>query len=207
MSSGKTLKDVLAGYLPAGCSEPVAEWFGNHRIVLRVTRNRRSKLGDFRGGRPLAYPCISINHSLNPYSFIITLIHEMAHAEIFLSGSRGQKPHGEHWKEAYRRLAVPFLKPGMLPEDVRIAFAAYLENPFASSTACVPLVTALRKFDISSGNPVISELAEEALFALPDGRVFKRGAKLRKRYKCICLNNKRVYLFSPLAEIIPVDNK
>jgi len=206
MTRGKTLNDILTEYLPVGCAEPVAEWFGNHRVVLRITRNRRSKLGDFRGGSPAAYPRISVNHDLNPYSFLITLVHEMAHAELFLSSARRLKPHGEQWKQTYRLLAAPFLEPGLLPDDIRQPFTAYLENPAASSTSNIHLAGALRKYDVVTGKTLISDVPEEALFALPDGRVFKRGIKLRKRYRCVCLNNKRIYLFSPLAEILRVDN-
>lgn len=206
MTKGKTLHDVLSGYLPEGCAGPVSEWFGSHRVVLRITRARRSKLGDFRGGSPLVHPRITINHDLNPYSFLITLLHEMAHAELFLSSGRRLKPHGNQWKSAYRILAGPFLESGLLPDDILQPFTAYLRNPAASSTANAPLAGALRRYDVATDKTLISDLPDEALFVLPDGRVFRRGVKLRKRYRCVCLNNKRIYLFSPLAEILPVVN-
>jgi len=38
-------------------------------------------------------------------------------------------------------------------------------------------------------------------FKLKDGRVFRREEKLRKRYKCVEIKTKRVYLFSPVAEV------
>jgi len=206
MTQGKTLNDVLSGYLPSGCSGMVTEWFGNHRVVLRITRSRRSKLGDFRGGSSLVHPRITINHDLNQYSFLITLIHEMAHAELFLASGRRLKPHGEQWKSTYRLLSRPFLQPGLLPDDILQPFTAYLKNPSASSTAYAPLAYALRRYDDASGKTLVSDLPDEALFALPDGRVFRRGVKLRKRYRCVCLNNKRIYLFSPLAEILQVES-
>ncbi|HOP14767.1 MAG TPA: SprT-like domain-containing protein [Lentimicrobium sp.] len=204
MSRSKLTGDSLSAYLPAGCSEPVVSWFNQNHVILRITRARRSKLGDFRSGSPSRPPVISVNHSLNPYRFLVTLLHEMAHAEVFLKYKRHMQPHGVQWKDAYRRLSLPYLAHGILPEDIRKAFGNYLINPAASSTSDVSLAVVLRGYDPPRNVTLISELPEEAVFALPDGRVFRKGNKLRKRYKCECLNNKRVYLFSPLAEIVPV---
>jgi len=206
MTKGRSLEHALNEYLPAGSAGSVLQWFGTHHVILRITRSRRSKLGDFRGSTPSSPPVISVNHNLNPYSFLVTLLHEMAHAEVFLNNKRRLQPHGEHWKQAYRNLALPFLSPGLLPDPVEIAFGHYLKNPSASSTTNLKLAKALRIYDPHKDSTLISDLPAEALFALPDGRVFKRGDKLRKRFRCECLSNRRTYLFSPLAEIIPVES-
>lgn len=204
MIGKKSLREALRDYLPEGSAEPVADWFDSHPVKLRISASRRSKLGDFRSGTPASPPVISINHNLNPYSFLITLLHEMAHAEVYSDNKRRVKPHGNQWKQAYQRLAFPFIQSGIFPDDVRAAFHHYLQNPMASSTASIPLAEALRAFDPHKDVILVSQLPPDALFALNDGRVFKRGDKLRKRYRCLCLNNKRLYLFSPLAEIIPI---
>lgn len=200
----KSLEEALNEYLPANCAGQIIRWFDSHKVVLRITRGRKSKLGDFRTGSAMNLPVISVNHNLNPYSFLVTLLHEMAHAEVHHTVKQRTQPHGIHWKLAYQKLAVPFLEKGLLPDDVRSAFAAYLVNPLASSTAYLPLAAALRNYDLTNNGTLISELPADALFALPDGRLFRKGPKLRKRYQCKCLTNKRIYLFSPLAEIIPL---
>lgn len=207
MNKNKTLKEALESYLPLGCANLIADWFGSHHVILRITKSRRSKLGDFRGGNTIKSPVISVNHNLNQYSFLVTLLHEMAHAEVYLASKRRMVPHGQHWKKAYQAIALPFLEEGLLPEQVRKAFGNYLKNPSASSTTNLPLAEALRNYDPPGDAVLVSELPTDALFALPDGRMFKRGIKLRKRYRCECLDNKRIYLFSPLAEIIPVKIK
>ena len=38
-------------------------------------------------------------------------------------------------------------------------------------------------------------------FKLSNGRLFIRGPKLRKRYRCIEKHTKKVYLFHPLADV------
>ncbi len=207
MNKNKTLKEALVSYLPVGCANLIADWFGSHHVILRITKSRRSKLGDFRGGNTIKSPVISVNHNLNQYSFLVTLLHEMAHAEVYLASKRRMVPHGQHWKKAYQAISLPFLEEGLLPDQVRKAFGNYLKNPSASSTTNLPLAEALRNYDPPGDAVLVSELPTDALFALPDGRMFKRGIKLRKRYRCECLDNKRIYLFSPLAEIIPVKIK
>lgn len=207
MTKGRNLEQALNEYLPAGSAGPILHWFGTHHVVLRITRSRRSKLGDFRSSTPVSPPVISVNHNLNPYSFLVTLLHEMAHAEVFLNNKRRLQPHGEHWKQSYRNLAVPFLEGRILPDPLKTAFGFYLKNPSASSTTNIKLAEALRIYDPPKDSTLISDLPADALFALPDGRVFKRGDKLRKRFRCECLSNRRTYLFSPLAEIIPVGSR
>lgn len=171
-----------------------------------VTRSRRSKLGDFRSHGTQATPTISVNHDLNPYSFLVTLLHEMAHAEVFLSHKKRLQPHGKEWKSAYQKLALPFLSiEGLDPKFVGI-FGQYLQNPSASSGANQPLAMVLRSFDQPREFILITDIAENTHFALPNGMVFIKREKLRKRFRCECLNNKRIYLFSPLAEIKPISN-
>jgi SprT protein len=36
---------------------------------------------------------------------------------------------------------------------------------------------------------------------LQNGRSFQRIEKIRKRYKCMELSSKRMYLFNPIAEV------
>ena len=47
----------------------------------------------------------------------------------------------------------------------------------------------------------------KALFKLKNGRVFRKDEKLRKRYKCTEVKTKRIYLFSPVAEVELVEGK
>lgn len=130
----------------------------------------------------------------------------MAHAEVFLSHKKRVQPHGQEWKSAYQKLALPFLNTeGLDPMFVRV-FGHYLQNPSASSGANLSLAMVLRSFDQPREVILITDIAENTHFALPNGMVFRKGEQLRKRFRCECINNKRIYLFSPLAEIKPIGN-
>jgi hypothetical protein len=47
----------------------------------------------------------------------------------------------------------------------------------------------------------VEEIEQGGLFSLKDGRVFKRGAKVRKRFRCVEVASGREYLFSPVYEV------
>ncbi len=48
---------------------------------------------------------------------------------------------------------------------------------------------------------LVEEIPGHGLFKMKDGRVFKKGEKLRKRYRCQEVGTSKVYLFSPVFEV------
>jgi SprT protein len=76
-----------------------------------------------------------------------------------------------------------------------------LQNPGASSCAEDGLLRVLRRYDKQNHHHLVEELAINALFRTSDGRVFKKGEKLRKRFKCAEVKTGKVYLFSPVYEV------
>ena len=59
----------------------------------------------------------------------------------------------------------------------------------------------LKKYDLNLASNRIEELPLDSVFTLKDGRKFKKGERVRKRYRCLCLDNGNIYLFNPLAEV------
>ena len=47
----------------------------------------------------------------------------------------------------------------------------------------------------------ISDLSEGVIFKLRNGKVFEKGIKLRKRFKCVEIKTNKLSLFHPLAEV------
>ena len=79
-----------------------------------------------------------------------------------------------------------------------------LKNPAASSCADEVLLRVLKGYDQRKDNYVFVEnIPEGQLFKTHDGKIFKRGEKVRKRFKCTEVSTKRLYLFSPVYEVIP----
>src|SRR5690554_5909718 len=195
----------LGKYMPAAAAPTISRWINETGVLFRISRSRSSKLGDYTapfGGKGHR---ISVNHDLNPYAFLTTTVHEFAHLQTWEKYRNRVKPHGAEWKREFQALMAPFLAEGIFPGDIQAAIAQYLVNPAASSCTDATLARALRKYDTpDDGLHTVETLPLHARFALRNGRVFQKGEKLRKRYKCLEIKSKRMYLFSPVAEVIPL---
>ena len=99
----------------------------------------------------------------------------------------------------------PFFEKDVFPVDIHHTIINYLNNPAASSCTDLTLARALKKYDTHLSTTRIEELPIGAIFVLKDGRKFKKGDRLRKRFRCECLDNGKIYLFNPLAEVLLAD--
>jgi len=84
----------LQNYLPPGTYEPVLSYLRQYKVHLTVARERKSVLGDYRHSTHHANHRISVNGNLNPYSFLITLLHELAHLLTFEQFGNHVLSHG-----------------------------------------------------------------------------------------------------------------
>jgi len=110
------------------------------------------------------------------------------------------KPHGQEWKKNFSRLMKPFLHEAVFPEAVLLALKRYLVNPSSSSSNDTQLMRTLRQFDTE---PVLhlEDLPEASLFKLKTGRVFQKGPRQRKNFRCEEVGTRRMYLVHPLSEV------
>ncbi len=191
----------LAKYIPSAVVPLLAAWVIDFNAHLRVTKARNSKLGDYRHPFGDDGHRITINHNLNPYSFLITLVHELAHLTTWNKYQNRVAPHGIEWKNEYKVLMREVVKLNVFPQDVYDALVAYMQNPAASSCSDENLLRTLRKYDTNKDYYHLEELEDNALFALDNGMIMRKGAKARKRFKCYEVNLKRYYMVSPLAEV------
>ena len=191
--------DALRERLPAGAVPVVLDWLHRNRVQVRITPRRATKLGDYRtpvAGRPAR---ISVNLDLNPYAFLVTLVHEFAHHATFESCGPRVRPHGIEWKRTYAELMRPYLAPAVLPEDVRGILAGHLTDATASSCSDPALVRVLRRYD-DHAMPLLEELPEHTIFRFNE-RLFVKGAVRRSRVACRCLNDRRTYTIDRLAGV------
>lgn len=191
--------EALRSRLPDAAWPVIAQWLREDPIRVRITRPRRSKLGDYRSGAGAKPPRISVNGDLNPFTFLVTLVHEFAHHEAFLKHRRSAAPHGAEWKGEYQRLMRPFLSPTVLPADVLVVLEHHLRRAPASSCSDPMLMRALMRYDAERGL-VLEQLPERAVFKFHD-RIFVKGPRLRKRFRCRCLNDGRTYFIDPLVDV------
>lgn len=193
----------LGQFLPEGAWEEVAPFFQTHAIHITLTNERRSVLGDYRNPVPDApYHRISINANLNKYSFLITLLHELAHLQTFVHFGRRVQPHGKEWKTQFRHILIPFIGKKFFPPDVERALLAYLHNPSASTCTDVGLYKALYKYDPRKpGYLLIDDLQVNDYFETEDGTLYQKLERVRTRTKCLQVATGRLYLFQGISEV------
>ena len=195
-------EQILVQYMPAAAAPLIARWIDYYQCEFKISRNRATKLGDYRHPFKGEGHKISVNNNLNAYAFLVTTVHEFAHLLTWNDHKNKVRPHGEEWKRNFKRMMQPFLEQQIFPADVRLAIVNYLQNPSAASCTDLKLSRALKQYD--QQRDAVSRLEElplNSVFKIKDGRQFKKGERLRKRYRCVCLDNGNVYLFNPLAEV------
>lgn len=193
---------ALDDFLPPNTFLPVAAYLQQYKVHLTIARERKSILGDYRNAHNNRNHRISVNGNLNKFSFLITLLHELAHLLTFEKYGNRVQSHGREWKTLFGQLLAQFIKNEVFPADIEKELLATLHNPGASSCAEESLMRVLRRYDSKAeGQMLVEEVPAHGLFKMKDGRVFKKGEKLRKRYRCEELGTKRVYLFSPVFEV------
>lgn len=192
--------------MPEEAAPIISNWINDTGCLFKISRSRSSKLGDYRAPFRGSPHRISVNYDLNPYSFLITTIHEFAHLQTWNKHQHRVKPHGTEWKNHFKQLMDPFLKLSIFPADIKQAILNYMENPAASSCTDLHLFRTLKAYDTAKSSALTVESLEDGhYFALKNGRSFQRIGKIRKRYKCMELSTRRIYLFNPIAEVFPLE--
>ena len=197
-------KKELAEFLPLGAIEFVYPFLDKNQVHLRVTRQRATKHGDYRP--PMEYPNhrISVNGTLNPYSFLITLVHEMAHLEVWKKQKSMDEPHGNLWKTTFAAMMMPLLENDIFPPDLKQTLLCHIKNPRAT-TGDKNLTVVLQRYDRKKAI-LLQDIPADSLFAI-NGRIFKKLHKARTHYHCQCLNNKKMYRVNALAEVVPIQKE
>ncbi len=196
--------DILKKYIPEYAIPTIAVWIIEFDFKLKITKERSTKLGDYTSPRDGLNHVITVNHNLNQYSFFVTLVHEIAHLKTYNTHKNRVNPHGEEWKQSFRELMTPFLSTDHLPLDIIYALRKYLLNPAAASCSDVTLMRTLKLYDTDTSNAhlvLLEHLPYRTHFIFNGDRIFEKGEKLRKRFRCKEISTNSIYLFSPLAEV------
>ena len=184
--------DILKAHIPQASLPYCFDLWKANRFELKITRTRHTKVGDFTSKRTKNHPRITLNNDLNPYLFLVTYVHEVAHLHVYLTYGARVDPHGEKWKETFTDLMVPLLWENVFPEEILHELRRHMINPRASSFADTALTEAFRKFD-KQQQINLSQVPEGSIFKL-QGRYFRKGKLRRTRVLCKELASKRDYL-------------
>lgn len=195
------MNKTLLKYLPEQSIPLVIKWFEEYQFHLRISKKRQTKLGDFRPAQNGKPNRISVNGDLNPFHFLITLTHEVAHASTWIKHTNRVAPHGKEWQRDYSALLNNVIQEVSFPDELKAELHRHIQKPKASSCSDPELYKALKKLDSDQEIIYLEQLDEGILFQLHGKRVFVKGKKRRSRYECIDQKNGKTYLVSAHAEV------
>lgn len=196
----------LIPFLPPNTFEEVAQYFQDHTIHLTLTRERKSVLGDYRHpSRDAPFHRISINATLHHYSFLITLLHELAHMLVFIQYQGKVMPHGNEWKMQFQKMLIPYIGKSFFPKDIDNALIKYLNNPKASTCTDTNLYKALYRYSNSKeGWTLLEDVAVGTTFSIEGGKQYQLLEKRRTRFRCKETGTDKMYLFPSIYEVKPM---
>ena len=204
--------EIVRPYLPVAAVDHVARLLEGLAVDLRVVRPRRSKLGDHRPPpSPLRPHRITVNADLNPYAFLTTLLHEVAHAATWerhrggFLRRRRLRPHGPEWKQEFSWVLAPVVEAGVFPDDVATAVARSLQNPAAATCSDRDLLLALARYDQPpEGRVRVEQLVEGTWFRIDGRHAFRAGRLVRTRRQCFAAGSGREYRVHGLLFVEPL---
>lgn len=198
------IKHIIKKYIPSDAVSQVVKWLIQYKVHLKITAPRRSILGNYRSPDNKNGHRISINSNLNTYAFLLTFVHELAHLTTYEKHKHGVLPHGIEWKREFQRLMNVFFDKHIFPKEIEEALQNYMSNPAASSCRDENLMRLLKKYDKDNQVVHLEEIAPNTYFQIDDGRIFMKGEKLRKTYKCIEQKTNKAYRIHGLMPVLPV---
>ncbi|MBD2701076.1 sprT domain-containing protein [Spirosoma sp. BT702] len=199
------MTDPFIQYLPPVAVNYCRQLWQQYAFTFRVVKPRRTRLGDFRV-MPQGQTQITVNANLNPYAFLITYVHEVAHAAVHqyyrsqwrIGRKRVEAPHGKRWKTTFQQLMQPLLSETVFPVEILQPLTHYIANPAATTYAHPALVVALRQADVAVAAPI--SVRRIMLKDLPEGKdfqfakkTFRRGTLRRTRVVCKEMSSGKSY--------------
>lgn len=203
MSKKEIAISSLVAFIPANTYHLIEPFLLRYKVHLTITRSRSTVLGDYRNAIPGKAHRISINGNLNRYAFLITLLHEFAHLITFDRYGHRVASHGKEWKLHFSALLQHFILNDVFPDDIKVQLKVSLKNPAASSCADDDLMRVLRNYDqVKADHFLIEEIPQGSCFQTPNGKIYRREERIKKRIRAVEVDTGRVYLFSPIYEVL-----
>ncbi len=199
MDTKHKLYQIFQRHVPENAVHYCLDLWASHHFHFRITRKRNSKLGDYRFNPADGSHTISVNHDLNPYSFLITYVHEFAHLVTTDKNGRRALPHGAIWQNHFKTLMQPMLSDLVFPGDILLPLSKHMRKPKASTYSDAKLVAALRKYDNHPEDLVpLSQLDAGDVFEF-NRVMFEKIELKRTRVLCQQAGTSRRYLISKMA--------
>jgi SprT protein len=178
----------------------------NDKLHLHIDVERKDRLGDYSphlgyGNR------ISINHNLNPYDFLITFIHELAHHVTHKKHGPRHQSHGDEWKTEFKNCMRPVVMMRVFPADIEAPLIKHMKTPKYTHSGDVALMKALGKYNSGKPEIMLDDIAENSLFKLSakTKTVYRKLNKLRTYVLCEDIASGKRYKIHAIAKVEPAN--
>ncbi|MEQ9465813.1 MAG: SprT-like domain-containing protein [Ekhidna sp.] len=195
-----TSREVFQRFVPSPAVSYCNKLYEQLGFEFKIKKARQTKLGDYRFHPQSGRHTITINNDLNPYAFLVTYLHEVAHLVAFKQYGRRIQPHGKEWKQCFQQVSQPMLIAEIFDLRVLAALKKYFQNPKASSCSDPILYQLLKQFDDPSDKILLKDIPVGQPFEF-NKKTFVKLEKKRTRSLCQEVQTKRKYMISDLAEV------
>jgi hypothetical protein len=196
-------KTILQKYIPERAIDAICDILMTFPVKVKIVRPRKRLQGSYR--RPnlsTYYHLITINNDLNPYAFLLTFLHEIAHMQAWVKNK--SMGHGQDWKVCFISLIEQFLSLNVFPDDIQYALEKHLQNIKSSDIMDIFLSKTLQKYDTKAFTSphliILEDVPKNAVFLYGNKRMEKQ-ALMRKYYLCKDLKTNKLYRCHPLMKV------
>lgn len=206
MTTEERYRAILRNHLPPQSVEWVYGFLNRHNVHFHITRERRSKYGDYRWPQKgHDFHEMSVNGDLNPYRFLLVFLHEAAHLETHVKYA-DVAPHGHEWQGEYARLLAEHAV--WFPPEVRPLVARYASRVPLYRPLLRQIEELLHRYDkdyVEGAVVHLDDLPAGSRFRLKSRpeRLFVSLEHRRTRWLCREEDNRRQYTVNGAAEVLP----
>ena len=196
-------KEILRSYLPEKSIEEVCNLLILLPVTMKIVNPRKRIHGSYRKPRSASeLHLITVNGDLNPYTFLVTLLHEIAHLQANINHK--SLKHDDKWKHCFTLLLKQFIDLDVFPDDVRFALEKHIQNMKSSDFLDIFLTKTLQKYNtqslVSQDFIHLEDVPENTLFWFGNKKM-KKQTLIRKYYLCKDLKTNKMYRCHPLMEV------
>ena len=206
----KQMFKLLTKKLPENSVEYAFDLWVKQPFSFKIAPTRSTCLGNY-SYRNHQHK-ITVNHDLNPYQFLITYVHEVAHQHVFVNHHLAKKrrvlPHGYEWQVTFQELMQPLLNDAVFPKDILEILQIHMLAPAASTVRDVTLLKILQKYDnkeVTNESRLRLEDLKEGDWFVFNQRIFQKLETRRTRILCLEKASKQKFTISKIAEVRRVD--
>lgn len=175
------------------------------KFHLKVTKVRTTKFGDYCPPRNNKKQRITINGNLDKYSFLITLLHELAHLQINEINGNLIKPHGKEWKNKFTQLLVMAINQSLFPPIISQTINKYyISKQSFTHSSRIHILNNIYK-TLEKTIPVrLETIPLNSIVVLENGMTVTKIEQ--KRTRCICKDhsNKKLYSIHKSVEVVKI---